>query len=138
MNASSELQWGFKRSAGINRLTDTVIQDMEQLLDAVNSLSVLSPIGWTDYFWIRSVDGSSVYLSGHGWQVHNLVGAQVLLTTGDNFGATGTVTEQLSDHIVVSGITLAKGDRIRIEQSLPATSFFQVDLDIIDYGDTYL
>lgn len=138
MNSTSVPQWGYKRSAGVNLLRDQIVSDMADLEARVKEIKVSTPIGWTGYFWIRSANGPTVEVSGDGWQCFDLTGAHVLKTDGTNPGTYGTVASQTYDNITVSGITLSAGDRIRIEKELPATDFFQVDLDVIDYGDTYL
>jgi len=138
MNTTGHAQFDYKRSAIVNCLRDQVVADMADLIAQVDALQVTDPLGYTGYFWVRSADGENVWVSGHGWQMHNLVGAKVLKTDGTDWGTVGEVTGQTWSGLTISGLTLATGERIRVETVLPATNFFQVDLDLIDYGDTYL
>lgn len=139
MNTSTAVQWGYKKSEQINQLGDQVQGDINDLRSQIEALRVASPLGYSDYFWVRSVNAGVIELSGHGWQKYNVVGGHVLRTSGaTTYGDAGTVTAQTYSNITVTGITLEPGDRIRIETDLPSTGFFQVDLSTIDYGDTYL
>jgi len=132
------IQFRYKESNKVNATRDQVVQSLADLQASLDAVRLYSPLGCTFYAWVRSVDGDRVYLSGKDWSNLVIVDADVLRTDGATWGDHGTVTAQGTDWITVSSLTLVAGDRIRVEVQPPALDFFNVDIDVIDYGDTYL
>lgn len=138
MNTTLEPQFGYRRSQKINEFTGALETDLLNVLTALSEVRLETPSGWVGYFWVRKAEASKIYISGTKCGSINLIGADVLRTSGTTWGEHGTITDQGTDWVSVSGLSLEASDRIRIETLLPPLAFLHTAEDKIDVDAFYL
>jgi hypothetical protein len=106
-------QWGYKRSAAINLLGDTLAADGQGVQTRCEPLERFV-VGRSEFLRVAAVDGTQLRCVGPGWDTYNWLGAWVLPVSG----VTPTTIVAVGDDEVTLQATLsglAVGDLVRFE-----------------------
>jgi hypothetical protein len=103
MKTSMEVQWGFRKSTPINTLGECVYTDVSNIRTKLDAMRLVSPLGYSFYGTVHSVDGVYVTIAGQDLNVVDLTGGIFYSN-----GLTSTIVSinnnivELSDELAVS------------------------------------